>query len=152
MDSDSVRDFIRSMLDDKRRTIEFLEEAAPGDQMFYDPDEVWDSAMDLVEWLDVDLTADKDLRFFVVGDDGDVAAAAFTNCNESTFGFEIVSDPDYDHYRDELVRDCLEDYDYFRSGNSELVLEIGDLGMVEVLQEQGFKIMSSSANNKLLSE
>lgn len=128
----------------------FLEEATPGEMLFYNPDDVWESAMDLVEWLDVDLTADKELRFFAINADGDVSAAAFTNCNESTFGFEIVIDPEHSYLQAELVQDCLEEYDILRGNNSDLVLEIADIGTVEVLKEHGFKVLSGSSH--LLSE
>ena len=133
----SVREYIRSVLGESK-TISFEDEPIGT----YDADEVWNDAMDLVENLDIELTADKDLRFFVFGMDG-VSAAAFTSLTENRFGFQVIAEEDF--HKDDLIRDCLEEYDFLHEKNPDLVLEIRDQETVEILQERyGFSMVSGT--------
>jgi hypothetical protein len=136
-----IREYIRSLLGDNT-TISFSDEV---DDVLYESDEVWDSAMELIESLDIDVTADKDLRFFSTDYEGEVVGAAFSSVNEQTYRFVVVVDPDYEHLREDLIRDCLEDYDYCRLENDDLIVEVQDIETIGVLKESfGYTVASGS--------
>lgn len=145
-----IREFVRSILDGEKRKIT---ESFPEDvlESSYE-DEIWNGAMDLVEDLNVDLTAEKDLKFFI-REGNDIVGAAFTFCNKKLFGFSIVTDPDFDNLREELVLDCLEEYDIMKSYNSDLALEIDDPLLENILISNfGFKKIKNKDRRAILSD
>ena len=146
----SIRNYIRSILTENRTTIPFVD-AYPNEVVFYNPDEVWESTMDLLEWAGADVPADQDLHFFVVDGEGEVSGAAFIRLSENKFSFTIVSDENDALAKKELLSECLEEYDACRGENPSLMLEVVDKSMALLLREaHGFHDISGSSS--LLSE
>lgn len=111
---DHLREYIRDLITDGCDAITHL----------YDENElVWEQAADMAEDLDIDIDG-RELKFFGRHADGDVAGAAWVSINEGRFEFVITLDEDApEGMYEELVRDCLEEFDY-QNREENLVLEV----------------------------
>lgn len=146
----SIRNYIRSIITENRMSIPYVD-AYPDEPAFYNADEVWESAMDLMESVDADVPADQDLHFFTLDTDGEVSGAAFIRLTETRFSFTVIAEGSSSHSKKDLIGECLEEYDILKGEHPDLILEIADNGMVNLLRESyGFSVLSGSS--KLLIE
>jgi len=141
-----IREFIRSILEkDKRNKIT---EVFPNS--LYEEEDIWNGAMDLVEDVGINLTAEKDLKFFITNGE-EVIGAAFTFCNENYFGFTIVTDPDFNDLKEELIIDCLDEYDIFLNKNPNLAIQLDDERLAkQLIENYGMKKIKNNENNQIL--
>ncbi len=118
--TDFLREYIRGLIDDENTSVT---EVYYPDSRKYDAAEVLEQATEMAEDLDINVT-DRELKFFGYHMDGSVAGAAWVLIKEGRFEFVITLDDEIpDGLHKDLVRDCLEEFDYQNRSDS-LILEV----------------------------
>lgn len=118
----NLRTFIKALIEQTNDVTiySFLDEHSP---MYYNTSEILKECEDLSEGIDL-VNENMELAYFSQ-DLGEVNGAAWVEVNENYFNFFVATTEEApDVVFEELVRNCIEEYEFLKHYNKNLKLEI----------------------------